>query len=117
MTNFQLRVLWKRLRNVVLIYLVFGATLCAEPFTFVSTTGMIGDLVKAVAKERATVTVLMGPGVDPHLYKPTRSDMVALGKADMVFYNGLLLEGKMTDALIRVARSGKPVVAVTEPVE
>ena len=67
---------------------------------------MVGD--------RATVTGLMGAGVDPHLYKPTRSDMRRLMQADVIFYNGLLLEGKMTDTLIRAATSGKRVHAVTE---
>ena len=83
-------------------------------YEVVATVGMIGDLVEAVAGERAEVTVLMGSGIDPHLYKPTRSDLQTIQSADVIFYNGLLLEGKMTDALIRAATSGKPVHAVTE---
>ncbi|MGQ9369156.1 metal ABC transporter solute-binding protein, Zn/Mn family [Azospirillum sp. ST 5-10] len=86
----------------------------AEPLRVVATTGMIADVVRAVAGDRAAVTQLMGAGVDPHLYKATRSDMAAMLNADMVFYNGLLLEGKMTDAFVRVATTGKPVYAVTE---
>jgi manganese/zinc/iron transport system substrate-binding protein len=78
---------------------------------------MIGDIVRNVARERAEVTQLMGPGVDPHLYKSTRSDIASMLRADIVFYNGLLLEGKMTDALVRVATSGKPVHAVTELID
>jgi manganese/zinc/iron transport system substrate-binding protein len=80
----------------------------------VATTGMIADVVREVAGEHAEVTSLMGEGVDPHLYKPTRSDMATLMQADVVFYNGLLLEGKMTDSLVRLATSGKKVYAVTE---
>lgn len=80
----------------------------------VCTTGMIGDMVREVGGERVEVTVLMGAGVDPHLYKATRSDVAALTGADVVFYNGLLLEGKMTDTLVRIATSGKRVVALTE---
>lgn len=80
----------------------------------VATVGMIADIVSSVAGDRAVVTALMGAGVDPHLYKPTRSDIALLNSADVVFYNGLVLEGKMTDALIRVATSGKKVYAVTE---
>ena len=83
-------------------------------YKVVATVGMIGDLVEAVAGERAAVTTLMGSGIDPHLYKPTRSDLQTIQSADVIFYNGLLLEGKMTDALIRAATSGKPVHAVTE---
>jgi manganese/zinc/iron transport system substrate-binding protein len=59
----------------------------------------------------------MGECVDPHLYRATRSDVARMLGADIVFYNGLLLEGKMTDALVRVARSGKAVFAVTELIE
>jgi len=82
--------------------------------TVVATTGMVADLARNIAGDRAEVSTLLGPGVDPHLYKPTRSDIAALAAADVVFYSGLLLEGKMTDALVRVASSGRKVHAVTE---
>lgn len=86
-----------------------------EPgFTIVATTGMVADTVRQIAGDRAEVIGLMGSGVDPHLYKPTRSDIMKIRKADVIFYNGLLLEGKMTDALISAATSGKKVYAVTE---
>lgn len=78
---------------------------------------MVGDLVREVAGERAELTTLMGEGIDPHLYKPTRTDIRRLQQADVIFYNGLLLEGKMSDALIRVASSGRRVHAVTELLE
>lgn len=84
-----------------------------RPIAVVATTAMVGDLVRSVAGDRADVTVLIGEGVDPHLFKATRSDIAAMSKADVVFYNGLLLEGKMTDALIRTA-TRTPVYPVTE---
>jgi manganese/zinc/iron transport system substrate-binding protein len=87
------------------------------PLEAVATTGMIADVVRNVAGDHVAVTQLMGQGVDPHLYKATRSDVTAMLRADVVFYNGLLLEGKLTDALVRVATSGRPVFAVTELVE
>lgn len=83
----------------------------------ITTTGMITDLVSNIAEGRAEVRGLIGSGVDPHLYKPTRSDIALLSNADIVFYNGLLLEGKMTDALIRAATAGKKVHAVTELID
>lgn len=86
----------------------------AGRYTIVATTGMVADVVRHVAGERADVVGLMGAGVDPHLYKPTRSDVERMMDADVIFYNGLLLEGKMTDSLIRAATSGKRVHAVTE---
>lgn len=85
-----------------------------EGYKIVGTVGMVTDIVKQVAGDRAEVEGLMGSGIDPHLYKPTRSDIGKLMSADVIFYNGLLLEGKMTDALIRAATSGKKVYPVTE---
>ncbi|MEQ8316869.1 MAG: zinc ABC transporter substrate-binding protein [Phycisphaerales bacterium] len=87
------------------------------PFAIVATTGMIGDVVARVAGERGEVDVLMGAGIDPHLYQPTRDDMAALMAADVVFYNGLLLEGRMTDALVRAASADRGVFAVTELID
>lgn len=85
-----------------------------SPYTVITTTAMIGDIVTNVAGDRAKVRSLMGAGVDPHLYRATRDDIAAMLSADVVFYNGLNLEGKMTDAFVKVASGGKPVFAVTE---
>ncbi len=86
------------------------------PYTVVTTVGMVADMVRQVAGEKANVTGLIGEGVDPHLYKPTRADVAALLRADVVIYSGLLLEGKMTDTLVKIAAAGKPVKAVTESI-
>lgn len=102
---------------------VFGAAAPADqtpatnPPRVVCTIGMIADIARRIAGPHAQVIGLMGEGVDPHLYKPTRTDIATLTRADVVLYNGLLLEGKMTDALIRVAGSGRRVVAVTEALD
>ena len=87
------------------------------PYDITTTTGMVTDIVRNVAGDRARVVGIIGEGVDPHLYVPTRSNVASLMEADVVFYSGLLLEGKMTDTLIRVATSGRPVYAVTELVD
>jgi len=87
-----------------------------EPYQVLCTVGMITDVVRNIAGEYAQVEGIIGEGVDPHLYNPTRSDVLKLSAADVVFYNGLLLEGKMTTVLMRVASSGKPVKAVTEAI-
>ncbi len=68
----------------------------------VTTTSMITDLVARVAGDRATVTGLMGTGIDPHGYKASERDVLTLAEADVVFYNGLHLEAKMSDVLERV---------------
>ena len=87
------------------------------PFNVVTTTSQVADLVRTVAGDRAAVTGLMGEGVDPHTYKLTRSDVAKLAAADIVFYSGLLLEGKITDPLTRVGGSGKPVHAVADQLD
>ncbi len=87
------------------------------PYTVVTTTAMVTDIVRVVAGDKAGVTGLMGEGVDPHLYKPTRSDVRRLIDADVVFYSGLMLEGRMSDTLTQIARSGTPVYAVTEGID
>ncbi len=87
------------------------------PYRVVATVGMITDSVREVAGDRAEVVGLIGEGVDPHLYNPTRTDVTQFMRADIIFYNGLQLEGKMTDVLVRVGRSGKPVHAVTELID
>lgn len=84
------------------------------PYTVATTVAMVTDIVREVAGPHASITGIIGEGVDPHLYKPTRSDVAALMAADVVFYSGLMLEGKLADTLIRVGRTGKPVYAVTE---
>lgn len=82
--------------------------------TIVTTTGMITDPASEIAGDDATVTGLIGSGIDPHLYKPTRTDISKLSSADVVLYSGLMLEGRMTDAFVRIAGSGVTVRAVTE---
>ena len=86
------------------------------PFQITATVGMIADIVGEVAGDRASVEGIIGEGVDPHLYKPTANDVKAFQSADIIFYNGLMLEGKMSDVLVKLARDGKPVYAVTDEI-
>jgi manganese/zinc/iron transport system substrate-binding protein len=78
-----------------------------------ATTSMVADLVKAVGGDRVHVQALMGPGVDPHLYKATASDVTKLQRADVIFYSGLMLEGKMQELFTQMSRAKKRVYAVT----
>ncbi|EMI20036.1 zinc/manganese/iron ABC transporter, periplasmic zinc/manganese/iron-binding protein [Rhodopirellula maiorica SM1] len=87
-----------------------------SPIAVTATVGMVADLVRTVGGDRVNVSQICGSGVDPHLYKATRDDVVTMMEADMIFYSGLMLEGKMTDTLIKMARE-KPVVAVTEAID
>ena len=83
----------------------------------VTTTAMVGDLVKNIAGEKAQVISLMGTGVDPHLYKASAGDVEKLAGADMIFYNGLHLEGKVTDVLAQMRKSGIFTVGVAEGID
>ncbi|HAH45887.1 zinc ABC transporter substrate-binding protein [Gimesia sp.] len=86
------------------------------PIPVAATVGMVADLVKNVGREYVAVTQIMGSGVDPHMHKASRDDVQTIMNSDMVFYSGLMLEGKMADTLIKVARN-KPVFAVTELID
>lgn len=81
----------------------------------VASTGMIADAVRIVGGDRLAVTALMGPGVDPHLYQPTARDQGQLNSAQMIFYNGLHLEGKMVEVFESLSRK-KPCIAVTRDI-
>ncbi len=82
----------------------------------VTTIGMITDIVKNVGAERVEVTGLMGPGVDPHLYKASAGDVQRLTSAQLIFYNGLHLESKMGDILAKMSGNTKT-IAVTDTID
>ncbi|MDR9390887.1 MAG: zinc ABC transporter substrate-binding protein [Trueperaceae bacterium] len=84
-----------------------------EPLRVVATVGMIGDLAERIAGPCGDVTTLMGPGVDPHLYQATSGDVRALGRAELILYAGLSLEGQLGDVLDRFG-ARVPTVAVSE---
>jgi manganese/zinc/iron transport system substrate-binding protein len=87
-----------------------------SPIQVTVTVGMVADLVRNVGGPRVAVKQICGSGVDPHLYKATRDDVLAIRRADIVFYSGLMLEGKMSDTLVKEARS-RPVIAITEAID
>jgi manganese/zinc/iron transport system substrate-binding protein len=68
----------------------------------VATIGMITDAVRVVGGDRVDVTGLMGPGIDPHLYKASEGDVTVLAEADVIFYGGLDLEAQMGRVFERI---------------
>lgn len=84
------------------------------PYTVVATTGMVADLVRQVAGDRAEVSGLLNSDVDPHLYAPRPSDVRDIQSADIVFYTGLYLEGRMTEVFDGALQRGVPVFPVGE---
>ena len=103
----------------MVLVLVLG---CAEDqkstsgkLSIVCTTGMVGDLATTIAGDAADVITLMGPGVDPHYYKASKGDVERLAGADVIFYNGLHLEGKMQEIFKRMEAT-KKVVAISRDI-
>ena len=86
----------------------------SEKIIVTTTTNVITDLVENIGGDNVSVTGLMGPGVDPHLYRPSAGDVKKLQNADIIFYNGLDLEGKMGDIFVKIGREGTSVWAVSE---
>jgi manganese/zinc/iron transport system substrate-binding protein len=82
----------------------------------VTTIGMIADAAENVGGERVNVTALMGPGVDPHLYKARESDVNRMAQADVIFYNGIQLEAQMIDVFQQMSAQTKT-VAVSESID
>lgn len=96
--------------------MVATPSLAASRINAVASTGMIADLVRTIGGTGVDVQALMGPGVDPHAYRQTRSDIVDMTRADAVFWHGLYLEAQMEEFLLDLARK-RPVHAVAETVD
>ena len=92
-----------------------GSAGAQERLTVVASTGMIADAARNVGGDLVEVRALMGPGVDPHAFRQTRTDITAMANADLVLWNGLYLEAQMEEFLLDLARD-RPVVAVAEAV-
>jgi manganese/zinc/iron transport system substrate-binding protein len=84
-----------------------------KPLRVVATVSMLADTVRAVGGNRVQVTSLLGEGVDPHTYRPTRSDIARLTGAELIVANGLHLEAQLDETLKSIARS-KPVLFAAE---
>lgn len=86
------------------------------PLKVVCTIGMIADIARSIGGDKVEVAGIMGEGVDPHLYKASPGDVRLMSQADAVFYNGLHLEGRMADVLVKMA-GRKPTFAVSENID
>lgn len=84
-----------------------------DPIKVVVTTSIIADTVKHIGTDRVNVIALMGPDTDPHTYIPSPTDATSLSQAQIVFHNGLHLEGKMTDRFEK-STGGPMIVAVSK---
>lgn len=98
--------------------LSFGQSSLAfgDKLNVLTTTNIVNDLVLQISGDKIKLESLMGPGIDPHYYKATFGDMRKLAHADLVFYNGLNLEGRMESVLINLSAT-KPVIALSDSVD
>ncbi len=110
----------RQIQHLALLFaFVIALGACNSPTTstdkpqVVATTSIVADVTRYLCGSFADVTSLMGPGVDPHLYKASHSDIGLLSNADVIVYNGLHLEGKMSDVLHKLS-SQKTVIALSD---
>lgn len=109
------------IRRSFLAVIAFAAAMplaawAEAPLKVVATTGMIADAARQVGGDQVEVKGLMGPGVDPHAYRQTRSDIVAMTRADLVLWHGLYLEAQMEEFFHDLERK-RNVVAVADGVD
>ena len=85
----------------------------------VATTTQAADLVHILAQgiDGIRISALMGPGVDPHLYQPTESDIVAMNQAEMVIYSGLHLEGQFDTVFAALSEQRIAIFPLSQPVQ
>ncbi|HAI17617.1 MAG TPA: manganese transporter [Xanthomarina gelatinilytica] len=83
----------------------------------VTTTTMITDLVKNIGGKKINVQGLMGSGVDPHLFKASEGDVSKLANADIIFYGGLHLEGKLVEVFEKMSRQNIKTIAVSDALD
>jgi len=109
------------IKTAVLPILILVAACGGSPDTttgggvnVVATTNIVADLVRTIGGHEVTVEALMGPGIDPHLYKASAGDVRRMSSADAIFYNGIHLEGKMSEILERMGERDVRTVAVAE---
>ena len=89
--------------------------LAGQSFNIVCTVGMLADTAKQIAPANVTIRALMGPGTDPHAFRQTRSDVVALTKTDLIIRHGLYLEAQMEDLFAKLGKR-KPILSAGEAV-
>lgn len=100
----QRRTVLKLLAATAVLPLTAARALAQPPLKVVATTGMIADAARQVGGDLVQVRALMGPGVDPHSYRQTRTDIVAMTRADLVLRHGLYLEAQMEDFFADLGR-------------
>ena len=109
--------------KLLILTLIFSILSCKtevkenEKLNVVTTTTMITDLVKNIGGDAINIEGLMGSGVDPHLYKASEGDVSKLANADLIFYNGLHLEGKLVEVFEKMGSQNIKTIAVSNVID
>ena len=110
-------------QNIYLLLLIVFVFSCKNEKTengklnIVTTTTMITDLVNNIGGDHINIQGLMGSGVDPHLYKASEGDVSKLANADIVFYGGLHLEGKLVEVFEKMGKQNIKTIAVSDALD
>ena len=88
----------------------------SDRIQIVTTISQIGEPIEVIGGDRVEVKSLMGPGVDPHLYKATQGDIKKLENADIILYSGLHLEGNMGEVFAKMSEN-KTTVGIGESLD
>lgn len=115
MKNIKIQILFFSLMTV-LLGCRLDESVKQGPLHIVTTTGILADGVTRIVGDSAEVSCIMGPGTDPHIYKPTPGDIEMLDEADVIICNGLHLEGKMAEMLDKYAQE-KPVIKLSDGID
>lgn len=110
----------KKISTLLLIALLFSCkneTKSNGKLNIVTTTTMLTDLVTNIGGDAVNLQGLMGSGVDPHLYKASEGDVSKLVNADIIFYNGLHLEGKLVEVFEEMSSQTKRSIALAEELD
>lgn len=86
----------------------------AEKLKVVASFSILGDMVQQVTGDLASITTIVGPDADAHVYMPNVNDARAVTEADVIFVNGLgfetwskrLIDTSGTKAKVFIATEG-----------
>ena len=111
------------MKKLIVLFLVISLWSCKNEnpsngkLNIVTTTTMITDLVKNIGGDKINLQGLMGSGVDPHLYKASEGDVTKLADADLIFYNGLHLEGKLVEVFEKMGSQKIKTIAISDALD
>lgn len=108
-------------RKTLILVLIFSVlsgcsqnTIDSDKYTVVATTTMLADMARVIGGDLVEIEALMGPGIDPHLYNASAGDVDKMTRANLVVYNGLHLEGKMSEIFENLEREDLIIVEIVE---